>query len=129
MSVETNKASMLRVFAEAVNGGEMAIINTVFAPDVIDHNPDPGQLPGAGGIIASVEAMRRSSPDLTVTIETLVGEDDDVASRETWTRTDVSLEQRLTSTVPHHFRFRNERVVEEWSAGWDWVPIADIISE
>lgn len=54
MSVETNKASMLRVFAEAVNGGEMAIITTVFAPDVIDHNPDPGQLPGAGGTIGQM---------------------------------------------------------------------------
>ena len=43
MSVESNKALIRRVFDETLNRGEMAVIDEVFAPHMVDRGEEPGE--------------------------------------------------------------------------------------
>ncbi|WP_199272533.1 nuclear transport factor 2 family protein [Streptomyces broussonetiae] len=48
MSQQTNIAAQT-AFAEAVITGDLAALDEIVAPDLIDHDPAPGQLPGPDG--------------------------------------------------------------------------------
>lgn len=121
MSIAANKANIRRVFEEALSRGEMAVIPEVFAPDLVDHAGEPDDLPGAAGIEAFVRNVRHTFPDLHVSVEALFGEGQHVASVETWRGTHAVTEECVEGTVLHVFRFRDGQVVEEWSAGWEWL--------
>jgi predicted ester cyclase len=99
----------------------VSIFHQVFAPDLVDHAGGPDDLPGAAGIEAFVRDVRRTLPDLEVTIETLFGEGELVASIETWRGTHATSGEQVEGTVLHVFRFTSGQVVEEWSAGWEWL--------
>jgi ketosteroid isomerase-like protein len=121
MSVASNKESIRRLFAEALNRGELAVIDEVFAPDLIDHEAGADDLPGPAGIIDFVQMIRRTFPDLAVTIDLLIGEGDHVASVETWRGTHALTRQPAQGATLHVFTFRDGQVIEEWSKGWEWL--------
>ena len=47
---EDNKAKMRRFFEEVVQNGNFAVLDELVAANFVDHNPGPGQAPGAEGI-------------------------------------------------------------------------------
>ena len=61
--------------------GDMAAAYRLYAPEVIDHNPAPGQRPGIDGIVDVLGWLREAVPDLSMTIEHYVVEGDLVADR------------------------------------------------
>lgn len=61
--------------------GDMAAAYRLYAPEVIDHNPAPGQRPGIDGIVDVLGWLREAVPDLTMTIEHYVVDGDFVADR------------------------------------------------
>ena len=124
VSISANKANIRRVFEDALTRGEMAVIPDIFSPDLVDHAGEPDDLPGAAGIEAFVRQVRHTFPDLHVSVEALFGEGSHVASVETWRGTHAATGERADGTVLHVFRFEDGQVVEEWSAGWEW--LADI---
>ena len=65
--------------------------------------------------------MRDLRRDLQATIDALFGEGNFVASVEIWRGTHATSGQRVEGTVLHVFRFSDGQVVEEWSAGWEWL--------
>jgi predicted ester cyclase len=80
-----------------VNRKNLGIGEVNFAPEFVDHGADvpPGLPPGPEGAIQYVGAARKKVPDLRVTIEDMIAEDDKVVVRNRWKGTDTRSKQRL----------------------------------
>ncbi len=50
MSVEANKAAVECFGGEAFNNGDLSSSEELIAPDIVDHDPAPGQASGREGI-------------------------------------------------------------------------------
>src|SRR5947209_5246280 len=81
MSEEENKAIMRR-YEEAVNQGNLDLIDEVIAADYVGHEPDE-DLHGPEGVKQFITMFRSAFPDLHLTVEDEIAEGDRVASRFT----------------------------------------------
>jgi steroid delta-isomerase-like uncharacterized protein len=61
--------------------GDMGVALEVYAPDVVDRNPAPGQRPGLDGILDVLTWLREAAPDLRMRIEAFVVDGDYAADR------------------------------------------------
>lgn len=86
MSAEGNKALILRVFEEGINGGDDAVFDEVISPDYVNHSM-PAPAPGSEGFKQVTAMFRAAYPDLRVTVEDVVAEGDRVATRGTMSGT------------------------------------------
>jgi len=75
MSVEQNKM-IARRFYEVFNSGNLDGLDEIVAADMVDHNPVPGQGPGLEGLKPVLMMFRAGLPDMTVTVEDAVAEED-----------------------------------------------------
>ena len=82
MPAEENKAAARR-FLEETDKGNLDVIDELVSPDAIDHNPFPGQAPGAQGVKQVFGMLRTAFPDMSRSIEDMVAEGDRVAFRST----------------------------------------------
>jgi steroid delta-isomerase-like uncharacterized protein len=121
---EANKALIRRVFEEVIPAGDHAAMRELMAPDFLDHDPLPGQPPGAAGGAYVVTTMHGAHPDLRFTIDDLVAEGDRVAVRWTLRGTNSGpLLGRPATGRPVElaaiviFRIADGRIAERW-AGW-----------
>ena len=121
MSIEENKTIVRRIFEEAVNRGNVAVIDELFAPNFVDHSAWPEQGPGPAGIKQAITDFRSTFPDLHITIEHLIAEGDNVVSREIWRGSHAPTGQQVTGTVIHIFQITGGKVIAEWSEGWGWL--------
>lgn len=110
-------------FGKAVNSGKLDVLRDLIAPDVLDHNPAPDQGPGPDGFIQMFSAMRGSFPDLTVTVDQLVTDEDKVAIAYTITGTQrgdflgVSpTNHKISARGVQIGRFKNGKLVERWGS-------------
>jgi steroid delta-isomerase-like uncharacterized protein len=78
-ALAANKTLVER-FYDAVNTGDMAVIDEVVGADVVNHQPPVGAPAGIEGIKQWVQSRRTGFPDGQFTIETLVAEGDKVAA-------------------------------------------------
>jgi steroid delta-isomerase-like uncharacterized protein len=86
MSVERNKAIVRSIFEDGLNRGEVEAIARLTAPDFIDHDihVETGVSGGPEDMRQALIAIRRGFPDIYVTIEQIIAEDDTVVVRNTW---------------------------------------------
>ncbi len=83
---KTNIAAQ-EAFGEAVNSGNFAAFDDLVAPDCVDHDPAPGQVPGPDGYKAFFGELRSAFPDMKLQVETLVADSDQVGFAYTLTGT------------------------------------------
>jgi predicted SnoaL-like aldol condensation-catalyzing enzyme len=104
-------------FEEFVNRKNIRIGKLNFAPTFVDHGADvpPGLPPGPEGAMQYVGAALKKVPDLHVTIEDLIAEDDKVVARNHWTGTDASSTQRLEFSGIVIWRIANRQIVDRWA--------------
>ncbi len=104
-------------FEEFVNRKNLPIGEVNFAPGFVDHGADgpPGLPPGPAGAIQYVGAALKKVPDLRVSIEDLIAEDDGVVVRNRWTGTDGASKQRLEFSGIVIWRIANRQIVERWA--------------
>ena len=109
------------MFEEVVQNGNFAKLDELAAPNFVDHNPGPGQAPGAEGIKQFFTAMRAAVSDLRVSVEQIIAEGDKVAAH-------VSISGRHTGElmgippsgkevvmrVSDIVRIENGKAVERW---------------
>ena len=76
-----NKALYRRFFDELLNHKRVEVIDELVAPEVLAHDPFPGQGPGADGLKKAMAAFLQAFPDLKVVAEDMLAEDDKVAAR------------------------------------------------
>jgi predicted SnoaL-like aldol condensation-catalyzing enzyme len=104
-------------FEEFVNRKNLGIGEVNFAPEFADHGADvpPGLPPGREGAIQYVGAALKKVPDLHVTIEDMIAEDDKVAVRNHWIGTDPVSKQRLEFSGIVIWRIANRQILERWA--------------
>ena len=104
-------------FEEFVNRKNLRVGEANFASGFVDHGADvpPGLPPGRAGAIQYVGAALKKVPDLKVTIEDMIAEDDKVAVRNHWTGTDAASKQRLEFSGIVIWRIANRQIVERWA--------------
>ena len=82
MSTEENKAAERRFYEEVWHKRNLAAIDELVAPNIVEHNPNvPGQGTGREGFRQSIEMILSVSPDVQITIEDLIAEGEKVVVR------------------------------------------------
>ena len=122
MSTENNKALVRRATEEAINRGNLALLDELVSSDFVLHDPNyPQPVRGVEGLKQYFQTFRSAFPDLHFTIEDIVGEDDTVAVRQTGRGTHQGelfgippTGKQLTVTAMHFHRFVNGKPVESW---------------
>lgn len=85
MSTETNKSIVRRLFEDAFDQGNLAVLDEIIAPDQVNGGPGalPGMPSGPEGSKMLISAYRNAFPDLHFTIDEQIAEGDTVVTR--WT--------------------------------------------
>jgi steroid delta-isomerase-like uncharacterized protein len=124
-AAEANKVLIRRHFAEIWNQRQLDVADELVAPSYHSHFPLPGQPPGIAGFKYAVQSLHTSFPDLTITIDDLIAEDDKVVARLTARgihqgafRGILPTGQRVTWIGIRIFRIANGKIAEHW-ANWD----------
>jgi len=120
-TLEGNKVLVRRVFEEAVNSGNVAVIGELYAPDAVDRGSWARHMPGPAGMPLTVEQFHATFPDVMVTVDAAIAEDDLVATVATWRGSHPPAGTHVVGRTMHLFRFADGQIIEQWSAGWDWL--------
>lgn len=82
MATRTHEQTIRQWVAEAWNGGDFSSTDSMYDPSYVLHNPD-GPVEGPAALRAFISAYRSAFPDLTMTIEEMVANGEQVAWRFT----------------------------------------------
>jgi steroid delta-isomerase-like uncharacterized protein len=125
VSASENKATVRRVYDEVFNQGNLSVVDELFDPDYVLHDPGVpgGELRGLEAFKAQwVSMLRTAFPDLRIVIEDQVAEGDKVASRYTGSGTNQGelrgfppTNNRVEVTGTITSRFADGKIVEEWN--------------
>lgn len=121
VNVDRSKALIRQVFEDAVNMGDLSIIEKLYAADFVDRSASIGESSGADGIAQRITNCKEQVPGLHVVMEALIAEADLVTSRVSWHGTHPPSGTHLVGRTLHFFRLSDGQIVEEWSAGWEWL--------
>ncbi len=120
MSVERVK-SMVRRVVEVQQNGNVDAIDQLFAEDFVDHTPFPGVTPDREGVKDFCTAMLAAFPDLRVTIQDQVAQEDAVATRKLFSGSHrgaflglPASGREMTFEVIDILRFRDGRITDHW---------------
>lgn len=120
--IELNKKVCHRFFQELHNNQNLEIIDALVDPNVISHDPFPGQAPGADGLKNTMRMFREAFPDLHIEISDMMAEDDRVMTRlrVSGTHRGVFLEAAPTYNAVTYdeiivMRLANGKIVEHWA--------------
>ena len=126
MTIAVNKSVVHRYFEDVLDGGQVSLVETLFAPDCVVHRPErTTPLVGHEQVTAYVSARPRTYSHSVTSFEHVIAEDDLVAVRlrhEVTYRADwqsragkiASSGKSITWTANVFFRMRDEMIVEEW---------------
>lgn len=120
MQTENNTTVASRWYEEVFNAGKIELIDELFAPNFVDHDPS-NPLPGLEGVRQLVSMYRGAFPDLHLTIDDEITEGDKVVTRFTGRGTHKGplmgippTGKRVTITAIDILRFENGRIAEHW---------------
>jgi predicted ester cyclase len=118
MSTEKNKTAVRRVVEEAINKGNLAVLDEVMASNYVYHFPGM-EVKGPDGFKQFITMMRAAFPDFHITVDTLVAEGDMVAVRLIITGTNkgnlmgtAPTGKKMTITEAVFIRFAGGKEVE-----------------
>lgn len=81
---ERNKKTIRSVFDVFVNKGDFSIVDEIYSPEMIDHQPLPGATEDLDGVRYTIAGLRAGFPDLHVTIEDMSAHANYVVIHNTW---------------------------------------------
>ena len=120
MSSDENIQTARRFFDRAFSTGDLAVIDEIVAADFVEHQ-NGAEGTGPEAVKRIVAGLRKSFPDLTLTIQDVVASGDDVWVRVRARGTDSGgvAGRAPTGTsveidVIDVLRFRGGRIVEHW---------------
>jgi steroid delta-isomerase-like uncharacterized protein len=110
-------------FGEAINSGNLEVMNDLVAPNAIENDPAPGQDKGAQGYIDFFTKLRTAFPDLKIEVEQLVADDENVAFAYTMTGTHKgdfngipATHKKVKARGLQISRFEDGKMVERWGS-------------
>ena len=108
---------------EAVSSGNLQALHEIFSANVVEHDPAPGQGKGPEGYIKLFTMMRTAFPDLKVTVEHIVQDENDLAMAYTIHGTHNGHFMGIAPTAKtfeargmHISRFQNGKIVHRWGS-------------
>ena len=118
----TPETVVRRLIEEGFNQGNLEVVDDLTSPALREHqNFGPDHAPGAAGVRAVVESLRRAFPDFRLTIEDLVADGGTVWLRMVATGTNLGSFMRHAPTgrpiridVFVVIRVEDGRMVEHW---------------
>ena len=120
---EANKALIRRLFEEGFHSGKLIVVDEVFHPNFVDRST-PEQPPGTEGVKDYISMVRTGFPDISITIEDLVAEEERVVVRTTWRGTHLGeyegiapTSKQVTRSMIQIFHVKDGKLLEEWSEG------------
>ena len=123
LPAEANKALMRRLFEEGFHSGKLAVVDEIFYPNFVDRST-PEQPPGTEGVKDYISMVRTGFPDISITIEDLVAEEERVVVRTTWRGTHLGeyegiapTGKQVTRSMIQIFHVKDGKLLEEWSEG------------
>ncbi len=126
MTSSSNESIVRRLFEEALNQGNLAVLPNVVASDSVDHGVSIlGASGGAEGIKRAVGALRKGMPDLHFIVEDLLTMQDKVVAR--WTMQGTVTDElagiqptgkKVSVTGVVIYRIAQGKIVESWG-NWD----------
>lgn len=121
MSTEQNKAIVRRVYEEVINQERADLIETLYAADVVVHDPFMGEAHGVGAFRELLGMFDAAFPHHRVAIDAMIAEGDLVSVLHTHTATHGGTFMGMPATgrsvvVPgiELFRLRDGRIAEFW---------------
>lgn len=122
MSSHDNEAVLRRLYDEVVNGGNLAVVDELVAPDAIEHETVPGVEGGGPQAVRQWIGMARSAfPDFHLDVEDMIAEGDRVAARVTLSGTHQGEFVGMPPTGKHFsvntidiVRFADGKIAEHW---------------
>ena len=120
MAKEENKAKELLLVAEALNKGNLSVVDEYLAPDFTYHGPT-GDLKGITNYKKFLTYLHRAYPDFHVDVKDIVAEGDMVATRTLATFTftgqidaipPTGKKVTMSSTIID--RFKDGKLAETW---------------
>ncbi|WP_419802269.1 ester cyclase [Mucilaginibacter sp.] len=122
MSAQANIETQKK-FGEAVNTGQLELLRDLISSDSVDHDPSPNQGTGPEGYIRFFTMMRSAFPDMKVTVETLLADEDKVAFAYTLTGTHQGTFMTVEPTGKtikargmQISKFENGKMTERWGS-------------
>jgi ketosteroid isomerase-like protein len=120
MSVEEHTALVRRYVEDALNGGDLTVINETHAPTYRAHTPSrPDELRTREDLRQQLTRVHATYPDGRVTIEDLIAAEDKVVLRYSRRGTHATKGKPIAATGFMVFRFADGQVVEYWGQADD----------
>jgi ketosteroid isomerase-like protein len=116
----TDPVDLVRRYAEIVTSGDLATLDTILAPDFVQHRPT-GPEAGLERMRAFVASVRRELPDLELSVETVFADDafadgPRVGAVVTLRGTSQRLGRRVAFREIHVYRVAAGKLAERWFA-------------
>ena len=122
MSKELNLETMAKL-AEAVNTGKFDLFKEAVSTENVDHDPARGQVPGPEGYRAIFTELRDAFPDLSVTLETLVADEESIAIAYTLSGTQdgafmgvAPTGRKMKIRGMQISKFKDGKMIERWGS-------------
>jgi len=110
-------------FGEAINSGNLEKFHQLMAPSVIDHDPAPDQGPGPEGFVQFFTTFRSAFPDLEITVEQMVADEENVSIAYTVTGTHKgdfmgvpATNKKIKARGVQIAKFEGGKIVERWGS-------------
>ena len=121
-NLEENKAIVQRYVDEIQNKHNLDAIEDIFSSDFIDHMDSFGGLfQGLGGLKRGYSNLLTAFPDLQMTVQKLIAEDDKVVVYKTGTGTHCeeyngipATGKKIEFTNIYIFRIKDKKIAEYW---------------
>ena len=121
MSTEQDKSIVRRWIEEGWNKGDLTVIDQVYAPDYVQHEPAPETVNSSAALKQYVGAFLTAFPDLNLSIEDLLADGDKVVWRfkSSGHQNGPFMGMPATGKTGNVtgiviFRLENSRIVEGW---------------
>ena len=115
LTLDQMKQFVRQHFEHFVNKRNAAIIQKNMTADFYDNN-GPGNKPtDRNGDETMMVEMYKAMPDLHLTIEDMIAEDDKVVCRNTWRWTDPGTKKKMEFHGFVLWRFEGSKIAERWA--------------
>ncbi len=102
-------------FEDFVNNRKAGVIRQNMSPNFWDHDGPGGKATGVDGDEQMMLKMYQAMPDLHLTIEDMIAEDDKVVCRNIWRWTDPASQKKMQFQGFVLWRFEGEKIAERWA--------------
>jgi predicted ester cyclase len=115
LTTDEMKTKVRSHFEDFVNNRKADVIRTNMTPDFYDHDGPGGKPTNVMGDEQMMRQMYSAMPDLHLTIEDLIAEDDKVVCKNHWRWTDPESGRKMGFHGFVLWRFEGDKIAERWA--------------